>query len=205
MKDNEVLEISLRVALCQNFKTILENNQDLKKFIMYEATFKQLMNVVFNQHYKKYDLSDELLEGIALYSIYERLYNLNESASDATIFQLLKTIKLKINKITTKYPGVKIFSKWVLLGISASLAATYVYNKILINYIRQCKNVDKKQLKNCIKKVKIVSLQKTIVALKTAQQTCNNLDKPENVEICKRDYMYQIEYLQDKIDGLSKK
>jgi hypothetical protein len=197
-----VLESTLRYVLCEKLKTQLVNNPRLEKFITEGATYSQLLNSVFNQHKEHYNLTDELLESIALYTICERFTSVNEKVMDHTVYNLIKKSLAKVRTTGKKYPGVKVFAKWVSLGIGASIAGAYVYNMILAKYVRGCKSVPKEDLLLCIKKVKIKSLQKVLQSLKIAQGSCRTLDEPDEIEICQREYSYEMEKIQTRISKL---
>ena len=201
--DRAILEISIRMALQQYLSESCVQNVQLENFVCKSATYEQLLNVTFNQHYKRYQLSTDLLECIAMRVVCERLQPLLNEKVDLTIYGIAKHALANLRNYGQRHPGVKVFAKWISLGIAASVASAYVYNKILSVYIKGCKGKEAKELIACIKKVKIQSHQKAIQALKTAQTSCTHLEDPEEVEICQREYTYEIERIQKRIARLS--
>ena len=197
-----ILETSIRMALQQQLKDCKTNNPQVKKFIADKATYEQLLNATFNQHFGHKELPTDLLEAFALHSICKVLQPLTEGGN-LTIHGILKNAYLALRKSATKYPGVATGAKWVSLGISAGVAFAYVYNKYLSIYVKTCKGLPKEKIPECIKKVKIQSLQKAAQALKVAQTSCSHLEDPEEIEICQREYAYEMEEIQNRISKLT--
>jgi len=207
------IKVSLLEQCCNDPKYFKQNFNDIIKFITEDATYEQLLNLSFNSKRNEKYLPSEVLECVAVWTTLNELsimipdnVILEKINASEAIKKQWKRLSIWIKKEKQqaaekfkKYPGIKKYVKWALIGIPSGVGAAFVYKKFFSNSAKSCKGLVGPAYQKCIKKVKIKAHQSSLIALRQALTNCK---QTTNSIKCKQKYQKEIERRKQQINKL---